>query len=193
MREALDKLKKIELRYLYLIVMAIIALIVALDFLTLMKLQMGINEALDRKNTQLTKDIEDLGANKQRLAQFQSQLDLVRRARANFNAMVHTKDSVPVVLKNVSSIANEYGVKIDQLLPQSVETKPLVKNEDGSYYSMSIAVRVRSGYHSFAKFLARLEAERIFWKLDELVINADTTDPQRHDIRMTMKVLILEK
>jgi len=107
--------------------------------------------------------------------------------------MVHRKDDIPMVLKSISSTANEYGVKVDQLLPQAMDSKPIVKNSEGSYYGMAISVRLRSGYHQFGKFLTRLEQERLFWQIGDLSIASDPADPQRHDIEMNLRILILEK
>ncbi len=193
MNPALEKLKELEVKYLYMILAGMIALFALVDFVLVMRVQLGLVRSLDAKIVQLDKDITDLSTNKQRLVQFKTQLELARMARKNFEAMVHRKDEVPVVLRSISSIANEYGVKIDQLTPQPISVAPLVVSEDGKYYSMNISVRISSGFHQFGRFLNRLECDRLFWQLDEFEIATDTKDIQRQEVKMNMKILILEK
>ncbi|MBF0594210.1 MAG: type 4a pilus biogenesis protein PilO [Candidatus Omnitrophica bacterium] len=193
MNPAIEKLKELEAKFLYMILLGIIAVVAVADYALVMRSQMGLVGALNTRTVQLKKDITDLATNKQRRAQFNAQLEIAKQARNNFEAMIHHKNDVPVVLKNVSSIANEYGVKIDQLAPQAVSAAPLVKNEDGKYLTMNIAVRVSCGFHQFGKFLNRLEHDRLFWQLEDLDITGDPKDVQRQDIKMNMKILILEK
>ncbi len=193
MNPVLEKLKGLEARYLLMILAGIIAVFAALDYVLVMRLQLSLVDSFNSRIVQLNKDIVDLSTNKQRLVQYRAQLDLARQTRKRFDAMVHSKGDVPAVLNSVSSIANENGVKIDQVVPQDISTDPLVKNEDGQYYSMIIAVRVRCGYHQFGKFINQLERQRLFWQMEALEIAADPKDAQRQDIRMNMKILILEK
>lgn len=193
MNPFLDRLKELEARYLYMILAGIIVLVAVADFGLVMCRQLEWIGVLDDKIVQMNKDITDLATNRQRLAQFNVQLDLARLARKNFNAMVHRKEEVPVVLNSISRIANEFGVKIDQLAPQAVSAAPLVQNDDGKYYTMNIAVRVRSGFHAFGRFINRMERERLFWQLEDFTIATDAKDIQRQDVKMNIKILISEK
>ncbi|MEI6438114.1 MAG: type 4a pilus biogenesis protein PilO [Candidatus Omnitrophota bacterium] len=193
MNPALEKLKGLEARYLYMILFGIMFLLALLDFAVVMRLQLGLAASLDSRIEQLRKDITDLSTNKQRQAQFATQLGLARTARKNFEAMVHRKDDVPAVLNSISNIANEYKVKIDQLTPQPVSPTPLIQNEDGKYYAMTINVRINCGFHQFGRFINRLERERLFWQLDDFGIMADPKDITHQEVKMNMKILILEK
>ena len=193
MSPALEKLKELDARHLYMILFGVMLLFALADFALVMRAQLGLVGSLDTKIVGLKKDIEDLSTNKQRLELFNTQLDLARLARKNFAAMVHRKDEVPEVLNRISNIANEVGVKIDQLTPQALGADPLVQNEDGKYYPMNISVRVSAGFHQLGRFLNRLERERVFWLLENLTIEADPKDIQRQDAKVNMKILILEK
>lgn len=193
MNMALEKLKDLEVKYLYLILAGVILFIALVDFFTVMQLQMGLVRGLDTRVAQLNKDINDLTTNKQRLSQFQRQLELAKKQRKNFEMMVYKRDQVPVLLNRLSNLANEQSVKIEQVLPQQLSAKPVVQNEDGKYFSMDISIKLRSGYHQFGKFLNRLEKERLFWQIEQLKIVGDDKDAQRQDIAMQIKILILEK
>ena len=193
MNALLEKLRAMEARQLYAVFAVVILLLVAADYFLVFRFQAAFLENVGGRVEQLKRDIKDLTTNKQRLAQLKEQLERARQSRNDFEAMVHRKDDIPTVLKVISSTANDYGVKVDQLMPQPMEAAPVVKNKDGAYYGMSITVRVRGGYHQFGKFIARLEKERLFWQLGELSIVSDPADPQRHDIRMNMRILIQGK
>jgi Tfp pilus assembly protein PilO len=149
--------------------------------------------SIDRQITQLRKDAEALVTNKQRLNQFQAQLEIARRDVKNFNSMVYTKDAIPVIFKTIFSLASENGVTIDQLVPQAVDAKPLVTNEEGKFYGMGIFVRTHAGYHQFGKFMNQLELKRMFWRVSNVQLGADEKDTQKHPFNVTLKILILEK
>jgi len=193
MKQFLDKINTLDARYVYLLIAGTILLFATADFCLIMRPQVSILMALDKKIAQSKADITTLQTNKQRLGQFQKQLDLARESMQDFNIMIHKKDEVPVVLKAISTFANEYGVKIDQLVPQPPEQKPLVQNENGKYFSQVIFVRANTGYHQLGRFLQRLEKERIFWQMDSFAISADDQNPQMHKVKMQMKILLLEK
>ncbi len=193
MKALLEKLKEMEARQIYLVFVVVIVVAAVVDYGTIFYLQSGLLGAVNGKVEQLQKDIADLTTNKQRLVQFKAQLELARKTRKDFEALVRRKDDIPAVLKMISGMANECGVKVEQLVPQAREEKPVVKSEDGSYYGLTILVHLRSGYHQFGQFISRLEKERVFWQLGQIVLVSDPADSQHHDIQMNVRILILEK
>jgi Tfp pilus assembly protein PilO len=190
-RPLLGKLKAMPVQQLFISLGAAVVLLLALDVMLVLRPQVGGIVAIDRKTAQIKTDIDTLVSNKQRMAQFREGLDSARKTMKNFKAMVRKEDEVPVVLKILSTLANEYGVKIDQLIPQKSDGTVIVKNEDGQYRSLSILVRAKAGYHQLGRFLSRLEQERVFWYLESVDIIADAADPARHVVKMQVKILIL--
>ena len=193
MNPFLEKMKELEPKYLYIILAGIIGIVALLDFALVMRLQFGLIASLDKSITQLNTNISELAVNNQRLGQFNGQLELARRALKNLEAMVYRKDEVPVVLKDISGIANDCGVIIDQVVPQGLSVKPLVENGGIKYYTMNISLSLRCGYHRLGKFLNQMEQRRLFWQIEELVIIADAKDPLRESVKMNFKILVLEK
>jgi Tfp pilus assembly protein PilO len=193
MNPILEKIKEWDVKYLYMLVAGIIAAAALLDFSTVMRLQLGLIASLDKNIKHLDASITELSNNDQRLAQFKAQLDLARKACKSFESMVYHKGDVPKVLKSISSIANDCGITLEQLMPKALSAKPLVENKDGKYYTMTIAIGLRGGYHRLGQFVNRMEQNRLFWQVDELNITADPRDPSREYVKMNLKVLILEK
>jgi Tfp pilus assembly protein PilO len=193
MKKFLETIKGLDSKFVYILLAgAILALAVA-DYFLIAGPQISGIVAIDKKITQLRKDAEMLTTNKQRLALFQIQLEAARRDVKKLNAMVYKSDEISSALNKISSLASEYGVKIKQLVPQAMDVKPLVTNEEGKFYGMGIFVRTSAGYHQFGRFINRLEREGMFWRVEDFVMSADDKDTQRHLINLTLKVLILEK
>ncbi|MBF0330694.1 MAG: type 4a pilus biogenesis protein PilO [Candidatus Omnitrophica bacterium] len=191
LRPILGKLKAMPAQQLFICLGIFVAALLALDGALILRLQIGGLVAIDRKTLQIKADIEALTTNHQRMAQFRESLEAARRSMKNFKAMVRKKDDVPSVLNSISTLANEYGVKIDQLVPQKGDGKALVKSTDGNYTSLAIMIRAKAGYHQLGRFISRLEQERVFWYLESMDVIADAADPARHVVKMQMKILVL--
>ncbi|NTV29389.1 MAG: type 4a pilus biogenesis protein PilO [Candidatus Omnitrophica bacterium] len=189
----LVKMKAMDPKVLYVLFGVGIVVLLVIDFFVLLSPQISGLMAQNKKNTELQAQIGKLQEDKQHISQFQKGLADMKTKAADFDRMVYSKDDVPVALKNISTLANEYGVKIDQLVPQRQSEEQLVKNEEGVYKSMAIFVGARSGYHEFGRFLNGMEKGNMFWRLDELVFSADDMNPQKHIIKMVIRILVLEK
>jgi Tfp pilus assembly protein PilO len=190
-QQLLGRLRSLDPRTLLALLIAAAVLVTAVDVLVIMRLQVALISHLDKGSVQFKTNIDTLAANKQRMAQFRTGLDQARARMQAFKAMVHQEGSVPVVLKTISTIANQSGIKIDQLVPQKSDGKVIVQNEDGSYTGLAILVRARGGYHNLGRFLGRLEQDGVFWQVDALDITADKIDPLWHVITLQLKILIL--
>jgi Tfp pilus assembly protein PilO len=193
MNKTLEMVKSLDTKYVYMLVAGLLLVLAVADYFLIASPQISGIISIDKKISQLGKDAETLVTNKQRLNQFQAQLEIARRDVKNFNSMVYTKDEIPVILKTIFSLASENGVIIDQLVPQPVDAKPLVANEEGNFYGMGIFVRTHAGYHQFGKFMNQLELKRMFWRISSAQLAVDEKDTQKHPFNMTLKVLILEK
>jgi len=193
MNKILETVKSLDSKYVYMLLASILIVLAVADYFLIARPQIGGILAIDQKIAQLRKDAQTLVTNKQRLSQFQTQLEVTRQEVKNFNSMVYKKDEMSSVLKMISSLANEYGVKIDQLVPQDMDAKPLVTNEEGKFFGMGMFIHTHAGYHQFGKFITRLEHDRMFWRVENLQILADDKDTQKHPFNLTLKILVLEK
>ena len=189
--QLLGKMKAMPPKYFFTVLGLAVVVLVALDVLLIARPQINSLFVLNDKARQLKADIDQLSDNKLRLSKYRSNLEDAQRQMKDFEAMVHKEGEIPSVLKAVSTLANDYGVKIDQLVPQKSDGVVLVQNGDGKYGTLSIMVRARAGYHDLGRFLNRLEQEHVFWQLDALDIVADDQQLGRHVVKMQMKILIL--
>jgi Tfp pilus assembly protein PilO len=193
LRGITDFFKKVDPRYLYLIPGAAVVFFFLADYFLLMAPELKMLGTFHKNIGQIERNITDLKAQKLRLKVLKDDLAAKQARSADFNRMVHKKDELPLVLKTISALANEYGVQIDQLLPQKGAPVFLLRNKDGGYSSLTIFVSARSGYHAFGRFIDRLETDKVFLGIDDFSMTADPKDPKKHEIKMQIKVLILEK
>lgn len=191
MRQLLIQLNKLESKQFFPLLGVAVIVLLAVDIFLIARPQLGVIAGLAAKTAQLRSDIDTLQVNKQRMGQMRLRLEGARREARDFKAMVRKVDEVPAVLKVISTLANQYGVKIDQLVPQKSDGVVIVKNEEGEYTGLSILVKARSGYHDLGRFLNRLEQEKVFWQIDSLDILADGPGLTRHAVKMQIKILIL--
>lgn len=193
MKQILDKIKALDPKYAPMIVGAILALFLVLDFFLLMQPQLAWMTKTAEKAAKLQGEIGALKSNKQRITQFQNQLKQASDDLRVFEQLVYTKDKVPGVLRQVSSFAKEYGIKIDEMVPQPISEKSIVKNDDGQYFGQDIFLRGQAGYHEFGAFLNRLEKENIVWIIENFVIKGNGDTIYQHGFNMKIKLLVLEK
>jgi len=190
-QQIFSKMKALPPKYFFMILGLVVAVLMAADIFLIARPQVSSLMVLNDKARQLKADIDALSDNKLRLPKYRTNLEDAQRQMKDFEAMVHKEGAIPSVLKTISTLANQYTVKIDQLVPQKSDGVVLVQNGDGKYSTLSIMVRARSGYHDLGRFLNRLEQEHVFWQLDAIDIAADDQEIGRHVIKMQMKILIL--
>ena len=100
---------------------------------------------------------------------------------------------VPAILSIISGIANEYGVKIDQLLPEKNLQEALPTAADGKYYALPIVIKAHGGYHKFGHFLNKLENGDMFFILKDFIIQNDEKDTNTRLFSLTIKLILVDK
>jgi len=193
MDRLLEKLKTLDPKVLCAALGVVVLLLVAGDFFLILNPQIGGLLAQRKKNVELRDSIEKLKTDKLHIDQFRKSLSDMKARAANFDRMVYARDNVPAALDNISKFANQYGVKIDQMIPQQQGEEQLVKGGDGTYKSVAIFVSARSGYHEFGRFINRLENDRVIFRVDDLSFAADAMNPQKHLVKVLLRILVLEK
>ena len=170
-----------------------LAAFLVVDLLFVMVPQWNGVMTLCKNVGQIRQDIDMLVANKQRMAQLMKQRDELTRQIADFDRMVYLRDDLPRVLQKISSQANRDGIQIDQLLPQKEGQNLLCEDQGKKYYAMPVLIQARGGFLKFEKFLNHLEQTRVFWQVDSFFIMVDAQYPQRYQVKILIKVIVLDK
>ena len=117
-------------------------------------------------------------------------------ARVQLNSLslrVRPIQEVPAILSTISSIAKEYGVIIDQLVPEKSQQEDLTVAADGKYYALPILIKAHCGYHMFGHFLNKLEKEDMAFILKDFIIQNDEKDPHTHLFSLTIKLILVNR
>lgn len=177
----------------YYIVIGICVAFLIADYFVILQFQLRSLGSLNPKITTLSQELTSVQNNIQRLPQFKQERERLQAELEKTNRKIRTKEEVPVLLENISLIANRNGVRIEQIRPDQAVDKPILTNEDGKYFSIPVVVEAASGYHHFGRFLNQLETEGDLVTIPDFMIASSDKDTQRHRIKLTINAVVFEK
>ena len=148
---------------------------------------------LNGKITTLKGDIQQTQENIAKMGFYQSQIAGLQEVLQKSDYKIPTKEETPLILEGIFRLASQNDVKIDQMVPDKFSQELLLTNKDGKYYSFSIWLQGRGGYHDIGRFIDQLEKDKIFKRIALFTIAANPADPLRHSLNLTIRVVILEK
>ena len=138
----------------------------------------GAINSLHDQIKKMSEDTQEVLTDRQRVNQLRKNLQMTRLELSSLTARVRPIQEVPVILSTISSIANDNGVKIDQLVPEKAQQETLTKSADSKYYALPIVIKAHCGYHMFGRFLNKLENENLYFIMKDFIIQNDDKDPQ---------------
>jgi len=104
-----------------------------------------------------------------------------------------TEKAVKVALRTQQIIANETGVKIDQIMPDSLDQALLAENNQLKYFDMPIYLEARSSYHNLGRFLSKIgRKDDIALRVGAFTIVA-TNDNRFHLVKLTFQATVYEE
>jgi Tfp pilus assembly protein PilO len=187
-------LNKLDINIRYGIFIAILLIILVLDFfIIIMPLQLNPIRKLDSDRQTLQQNIEKLKSDWTRIDQIKVSLQKNRMELEALNSKIRPVGEIPSILEDMSRLANDVGVKIDQITPQPDAQKILVSSDSGKYYLLPIVIQASSGYHMFGRFLNRLELGKLLFIVQSLSIENKADEGKDHIISATLKVVVYEK
>ncbi|HOW35922.1 MAG TPA: type 4a pilus biogenesis protein PilO [Candidatus Omnitrophota bacterium] len=151
----------------------------------LMKLSPQITE-LSRNLAETKRNMHLINEHRARLAQLRDQLK-------TSGGKILPKEEIPAILEDISRIANESKVRINQIIPIKESQQLVLSKDDGKYYSLPILVTARANYHNIGRFFNRIEGADIFMSITDFDIVANSDDPLLHSLKVTVKAFVREK
>jgi type IV pilus assembly protein PilO len=109
-------------------------------------------QTLDRKEQEYNKLKLDLDAKKkvtQDLKKFQAKLEKLKRGLEVMKAQLPDKKEIPKLLKTISSVGKEAGLKFQLFRPRTEIPKEF-------YAEIPVEIKVVGGYHDVAKFFCQV-------------------------------------
>jgi Tfp pilus assembly protein PilO len=108
------------------------------------------------------------------------------------NYKIKSKEEVPMILENMSRIANKNNVRIEKLVPHPA-IEVLLENDEGQYLSVPIFIAAKSSYHNFGRFLNQLEVDEIFLNIPSFKIERQGNESAFHTVELKLDAIIFEK
>ena len=193
LNKILEHFNKLDQQTRFAIFGGLVFSIILLDAFFLISAQIGAISDVHDQIKKMSEDTQQVLVDRQRINQLRKNLEAARLQLSSLSVKVRPIQEVPVILSTISSIANDYGVKIEQLVPQKNQQETLTAAGDSKYYALPIVIKAHCGYHMFGRFLNKLENEKLFFVLKDFIIQNDGKDPNTHSIFLTIKIILVDK
>jgi Tfp pilus assembly protein PilO len=190
MKKILDAFNGFNERARYGVLAGVAVLVLSIDGFFLVLPQIGSITDIKTQIDQLAQDTEQVSDAEGQIGRLKKGLQQQRAQLEDLNARIRPLQEVPAILSVVSGIADQFGVKIDQLLPEKDRQTSIGSASEGRFYSLPIAVKARGGYHKFGRFLNKLENQEIFFTLDDFIVQNDGKDPNVQSFSMTIRLIL---
>ena len=168
----------------------IAAAAVLLDISFVMKAQVSSIGSLGKKVTKLKMDIEGVKKDKVLMRKNEQQIETQE------NIKIYTEEEIPLLLQDISSLANDNQIDVMQISPQSrevkkqeqVKGKAKAKPEQKTVNSISVAIKLDLGcsYHNLGVFLDQLERAEQPLFAQELRISRDPSKYMKQNASITL-------
>jgi Tfp pilus assembly protein PilO len=184
---------KVNAKNPYLIVGIVCGAILIMFYYGFFQAKLGEITILNGDIGNLQQSLDETKNNLQRLNQYNEEIALYRKRVEILNKKIRTKEDIPVALENLSRIAVESGVQIEQMMPDEARGEVVHKAGDTKYIAIPIVIGARSSYHGFGKFVNSLEKEGIFLGFSDLGIMTNPSDPNQHLVKLVLRLAVTEK
>jgi Tfp pilus assembly protein PilO len=114
--------------------------------------------------------------------------DTAKDALTQRSLMFVSADETPALLENLSALAQKTGLKITSLEP--LDEKASAKS---GYKTVPISLKAGAGTHELGNFLAKLESGATFFRVKDLRVAANASEPKRHTIEIQMEAMRRDK
>jgi len=175
----------------YSILAGVVVVIIILDAVFLVWPQIGAIFDVNDQIKKTSDDTQQVLVDRQRIGSLKVNLGKQHDQLSALQAKVRPIQEIPVILSTISSIAKEYGVKIDQMSPEYGQLETLASPE-GKYIGIPVMIKARCGYHNFGHFLNKVENADLFFMMDDFIIENNGVSPNIHLFSMTIKIILKE-
>ncbi len=189
----LEKLNGLDIKARYGIFAGILIVLVLADYFLIINMQRSGINSLEADTKTLVADIERVQADKQRIHQIRENLEKARKELDAMNLKLRPRSEVPMILEDISRIANDVGLKIDQLMPLKESQETLINSPEGNYYALPIVIQGHCGYHIFGRFLNQLERANLYFTIRDARIESNPKSQDSHIVQATIKVILVDK
>ncbi|MBP9854561.1 MAG: type 4a pilus biogenesis protein PilO [Candidatus Omnitrophica bacterium] len=187
-----EKFEKMDEKTIYIIFAAVLFSVFLLDYFVLMRPQLAALTKINPEIKILSDDIAKAKIDITKLDQYQKNVVELEEGIQKENKKVEPKEDVPLILEHISRLANKNGVKINQIMPNAVDSEIVLENNERVYYSLPIEVEAKAGYHNFGRFINAIENGDKFLRVKKLTM-ASMAGAKDHSVKLTLEAIVYEK
>ncbi len=192
-QELIKTVSQISKKYPYYTMACLLLAVLLVDYSLVMRFQWNTLRSVNPEITRLSREVQVTKNNMRRMSRFREETRNLKSQIEQMNRKLKSREEIPLVLENISRLANRNGVNIKRIMPDTSLEEPVLKNDEGQYFSIPIMVEAGSSYHAFGLFLNQLETEGIFWDIPEFTIAVNKSDFRVHIIKLTLDTIVFEE
>ncbi len=182
---------KVDGKNRYYVFIGILFAVFLLDYFLLMSPQLSALRKINPEIKDISENIKKAKEDIKKLNTYRADLEEVSKKFAEASLKVKSRNEVSFILEYIAYVASETGVKIDQIMPDTLGQELLTENNQRKYFDVPIYMEARSSYHNLGRFLNEIERNDISLRIGTFSIVA-TNDTRHHAIKLTFKVTIFQ-
>lgn len=190
MKELLAKFSRLNSRTKMTGLGILLALIFVLDFFLLIKPQFHHYVTFGKKTKEFRHNIDSTVSNIERARSLRFEVESLKKTVFALEQQLTPKDSVSAVLERISLIASQNFVDIDLIVPDISSQNVLFEKNEKKYMALPIALKVKSTYHDFGRFVGALESDALFIRMENFSIVGAASGVS--EISLDLKALTFE-
>lgn len=183
---------KIDEKSRYYILIGVLLFVFLLDYFILMRPQLVTLTKINPEIKILAQDLKKTREDVQKLGFYQGEVKQLEGELAETSQKVKSKEEVSIILEQISRMANQNHVKIDQIMPFIEDQKVLLEDNRRIYYALPILVQARGGYHDFGRLLNDLDNNDLFLYVTVFSI-ATGEDTHANVLKMNLQAIVFEE
>jgi type IV pilus assembly protein PilO len=122
---------------------------------------------------------------------YKAQIERMREAMFSHQKQFSTKQEIADLLKNLSEVARDSGVKIVSIKPHPLIDTPSLNIGQSAYQKFPISIKAVCAYHQLGLFLNKLENDNTFMRVSDIKIVSDQKEPAQHLVYILVNTYIL--
>ena len=127
------------------------------------------------------------------ISRYTAQIAEMRKKLSKQKKKLSTKQEISSVLKGLSEIAKDSGVKILSIKPYPAVANQQQSTISSTYQKYPILIKAVCGYHQLGTFLNKLENADTFMRVSDIKITADAKDYTQHLAYILVNTYILNE
>ena len=186
----MDALSKLSEKNRYYILGAILIAMILVNYFLPMRWMLKRFSEINPKASTLLKNLHQAKRDIRSQEKYRMQVAQLREQMKKAGSQILSKDEIPTILEEITMLAQQSRIKVNQIMPLKEYQKLAFTNDEGKFLSLPISLNLRGGYHDIGRFLNRMEKDKIFMSVTDFEIAASGDDPIRHTVSMTVKTFI---